>query len=101
METLLPLLIQLASGALGGNLAGSLRRNLSLGTLGNSIAGAIGGGLGGTFIGPMLTGGAAILGADGTIDLPALLALIASGGAGGGALTAIAGLIRSVMATRA
>jgi uncharacterized membrane protein YeaQ/YmgE (transglycosylase-associated protein family) len=59
MEALLPLLIQLASGALGGNVAGSLLKNLSLGTLGNSVAGAVGGGLGGTLLDPLLTGGAA------------------------------------------
>jgi len=50
METLLPLIIQLVSGALGGNVAGSLLKNFSLGTLGNSIAGIVGGGLGGTLL---------------------------------------------------
>ena len=35
METLLPLIIQLVSGALGGNVAGSLLKNFSLGTLAN------------------------------------------------------------------
>ena len=43
MGSLLPLIIQLISGAAGGNLAGSLMKNLSLGTLGNSIAGILGG----------------------------------------------------------
>ena len=38
------LVVQLVSGAIGGNLAGSLLKNLSLGALGNSLAGAIGGG---------------------------------------------------------
>ena len=41
------LLVQLISGALGGNVAGSLLKNLSLGTVGNSLAGIVGGGLGG------------------------------------------------------
>ena len=44
---LVPLLIQLASGAVGGNLAGKLLPNNSLGTIGNSIAGIAGGGIGG------------------------------------------------------
>tara|TARA_B100000809_G_scaffold254204_1_gene291127 strand:- start:572 stop:715 length:144 start_codon:yes stop_codon:yes gene_type:complete len=41
MEEYLPLMIQLASGAIGGNLAGSLMKKFSLGTLGNSIVGMI------------------------------------------------------------
>ena len=40
------LLVQLISGAAGGNIAGSLFKNLNLGTLGNSLAGLVGGGLG-------------------------------------------------------
>ena len=33
MESLLPLIVQLISGAVRGNIAGSLMKNLSLGTL--------------------------------------------------------------------
>jgi len=51
MEEYLPLLIQLVSGALGGNVAGKLLKNMSLGTLGNSIVGILGGGLGGQLLG--------------------------------------------------
>ena len=40
------LLVQLVSGAVGGNVAGSLLKKLSLGTVGNSIVGILGGGLG-------------------------------------------------------
>ncbi len=39
MGNLLPLMIQLVSGVLGVNVAGSLLKKLSLGTIGNSIAG--------------------------------------------------------------
>ena len=42
---ILPLIINLISGAAGGNIVGSLFKNLSLGGLGNSIAGIAGGGL--------------------------------------------------------
>lgn len=42
MEGILPIIIQLISGAAGGNIAGSLMKNLSLGTIGNSLAGIIG-----------------------------------------------------------
>ena len=38
------LIIQLISGAVGGNIAGSAMKQYSLGTIGNSIAGLIGGG---------------------------------------------------------
>ena len=47
---IITLLIQLVSGALGGNIAGSMLKNMSLGTLGNTIAGIVGGGLGGQIL---------------------------------------------------
>jgi hypothetical protein len=40
------LIIQLIAGALGGNAAGNLSKDINLGPVGNSIAGAIGGGVG-------------------------------------------------------
>ncbi|MEQ1671305.1 MAG: hypothetical protein ABL893_10640 [Hyphomicrobium sp.] len=98
MESLIPLIIQLVSGALGGNVAGSLLKNLSLGTVGNSLAGLVGGGLGGQLLGPLLTGGAPAIAAAGGLDPMAILSQVASGGAGGGVLMAVIGLIRSMMA---
>ena len=50
MEGIVGLIIQLVAGAVGGNVVGSLAKNLSLGTLGNSLAGIVGGGLGGTVL---------------------------------------------------
>lgn len=91
------LLIQLASGALGGNVAGSLLKNLSLGTLGNSLAGIVGGGLGGQILGSVLSGGAPAVAASG-LDPMAILTQVVSGGAGGGVLMAVIGIIRSMMA---
>jgi uncharacterized membrane protein YeaQ/YmgE (transglycosylase-associated protein family) len=44
------LIIQLVSGAVGGNVAGQLFKQYSLGTLGNTIAGVVGGGLGGQLL---------------------------------------------------
>ncbi len=58
MEEYLPLIIQLISGAVGGNLAGSLMKNLSMGSLWNSIVGILGGGLGGKVLGMLGLGGA-------------------------------------------
>ena len=51
MENLLPLIVQLVSGAIGGNVAGSLMKKFSMGTLWNSIIGILGGGLGGQILG--------------------------------------------------
>jgi len=36
------LIIQLISGAVGGNIAGAILKNFNLGPIGNSIAGLIG-----------------------------------------------------------
>ena len=44
------LIIQVISGAVGGNVAGAAMKESSLGTLGNSIAGIVGGGVGGTIL---------------------------------------------------
>ncbi len=86
METLLPLIIQLISGAVGGNIAGALLKTFSLGAVGNSLAGIVGGALGGQLI--------AILG-SGILD--GIASDIVSGGIGGGALMIIIGLIKKIM----
>lgn len=90
---ILPLLIQLGSGALGGNVAGSLMKESSLGTLGNSIAGILGGGIGGQVLG-MLGLAAAN---SGGMDLTSILGSIAGGGVGGGILMAIIGFVKKAM----
>ena len=91
METYLPLIIQLISGAIGGNVAGSLMKNSSLGTLWNSVAGILGGGLGGSVLG--MIG----LGTDGGMDLSGILGSVAGGGVGGGIVMVIIGLIKKAM----
>ena len=96
MSGLIPLLIQLASGAAGGNLAGSLMKNLSLGTLWNSVAGIAGGGLGGTIL-SMLGMGMGPEVADGAMNASSIISSLAGGGVGGGALMAIIGLVKNAM----
>lgn len=92
MESLLPLIIQLVSGAVGGNLAGALMKNFSLGPLWNSVVGILGGGLGGQLLGMLgLTTGA------GDLDLAGILGSVASGGVGGGVVMAVIGLIRKAI----
>lgn len=94
MSALIPLLIQLASGALGGNVAGTLLKNLSLGTLGNSVAGAAGGGLGGLILSQVLH----MAPAAGAMDIGSILTQVAGGGVGGGGLLALIGLLRNMTA---
>ncbi len=86
------LIIQLISGAVGGNAAGALMKKFSLGTLGNSLAGILGGGLGGQLLGMlgMASGG-------GDMDLGGIISSLASGGVGGGVVMVIIGMIKNAM----
>ena len=59
---LINLIIQIISGAVGGNVAAGAAKNIDLGAIGNSIVGAIGGGAGGQILGmliPLLANSAA------------------------------------------
>ncbi len=85
------LLIGLASGAVGGNVAGAVMKDKSLGTLGNSIAGIVGGGAGSWILGAL--GLIQKTAGSGNMDLASILGSIASGGVGGGLLMAIIGLL--------
>ncbi len=108
MESLVPIIVQLVAGAIGGGALGQLVKNVNLGTVGNIIAGAIGG-VGGTWLATMIPGldglvsGAAQVAADGGaeamsgLDMGALVGQGATGLVGGGLLTAIAGLIKNSM----
>ncbi len=82
------LIIQLITGAVGGNIGGALLKNLSLGTVGNSIAGILGGGLGGQILGMLGAGGGGMVGN------------VAGGGVGGIVLMAVVGLIKNAMAKK-
>ena len=95
------LIIQLISGAVGGNIAGSALKQYNLGTLGNSIAGVIGGGVGAQIIGALLGGGTGAEAAAGGLDIGSIIGQIASGGVGGGILMVIVGLIKQAMGGQA
>jgi uncharacterized membrane protein YeaQ/YmgE (transglycosylase-associated protein family) len=86
------LIIQLALGAIGGNVGGALLKNLSLGPIGNSLAGIVGGGLGGQLL-SMVMGSGANAGGN-------TVSSIAGGGIGGIVVMAIVGLIKNVMAKK-
>ena len=92
----LPLIIQLLSGAAGGNLAGSLMKGSSLGTLWNSVAGIAGGGIGGSILG-MVSSTAGAAAASGNLDLMSILGSVAAGGVGGGVVMAVIGFIKKMM----
>lgn len=88
------LIIQLISGAAGGNIAGAAMKENSLGMLYNSIAGIVGGGIGGQLLAaimPALAGG-------GGMDIGSIIGDIASGGVGGGVLMVVVGMIKKAMA---
>jgi len=93
------LIVQLISGAVGGNVAGAALKQYDLGKIGNSIAGIIGGGVGAQIIGALVGGGgdAGALAGSGGFDIGTLIAQIASGGVGGGVLMVIIGLIKQAM----
>jgi len=97
LMNIVSLIIQLISGAVGGNVAGAAMKENSLGTLGNSIAGIIGGGLGGTLLQAVLGGAAA---GGGSLDLTTILSNVAGGGVGGAILMAIIGIIKNQMAKK-
>ncbi len=84
------MIIQLLSGAVGGNIAGSFLKQYDLGLIGNSIAGILGGGLGGQILAMLLGGGAAA----GGFDIGFILMQVVGGGVGGGVLMLIVGIIR-------
>ena len=72
---LVELLVSLASGAVGGNIAGALMKDKSLGTLWNSVVGILGGGIGGQ-----------VLGLLGLGEAGGIIANIAGSGIGGAIL---------------
>ncbi|MBT8269752.1 MAG: hypothetical protein HKO67_08615 [Flavobacteriaceae bacterium] len=97
MEDYLPLIIQLISGAVGGNLAGAIMKKFSLGTMWNSIVGILGGGIGGTVLGMLGLGGAETAEAAGSMDLGSIVGSVAGGGVGGGIILAIVGAIKNAL----
>ncbi len=95
------LLVQLVSGGVGGNLVGSLLKQVNLGPVGNTIVGVIGGLLGGQLGGMLGAGGATSASGAGGLDLGALVPGVLGGGGGGAALTAVVGFIRQAISKKA
>jgi hypothetical protein len=89
---LIALIVQWASGVVGGNVAGSLFRSLSLGVLGNSLAGLIGGGIGSQLVNANLRLAATPAVADGP-DVGTLIAQASAAVIGGVILALLVGLL--------
>ena len=94
------LLVQLISGAVGGNVAGAAMKKSNLGTLGNSIAGIIGGGVGAQILSALGMAGAAGGSAATAMSIEQIVSNVAGGGVGGAVLIAIIGAVRKSMAAK-
>ncbi|HEX4415213.1 MAG TPA: hypothetical protein VH107_16395 [Lacipirellulaceae bacterium] len=95
MEQLIPLIVQLISGAVGGNAVGAALKNIDMSALLKTIAGAIGG-VGGGQLASMMGLLTMILGNNaGTGGQVAVNA--GASAVGGVVLTAIVGLIKQAM----
>lgn len=81
-SSIVELLVSLASGAVGGNIAGALMKEKSLGTLWNSVVGILGGGIGGQLLG--------MLG----IDAAGIIGNIGASGVGGAVLLFVVSLFK-------
>lgn len=92
MESLLPVLINLAGGAVGGNVAGAAMKDKSLGTIGNSIAGIVGGGIGGQLLNAL---GVAVT--TGGADLSSMAGSAGGGGVGGAVLIIIVAIVKKAL----
>jgi hypothetical protein len=97
MNFLIPMLLQAAGGAAGGNLLGSMVKGASMGTTGNTIAGALGGALGTSALGSMIPALGAMTG-GGAMDIGSILANLVGGGVAGTVVQMVVGLIKNRMA---
>jgi len=93
------LIVELISGAVGGNAAGALMKDKSLGTLWNSVAGVLGGGLGGAILNAIVPSVGA-LAQGGSLGIGSIIGQIAGGGVGGGVLMVIVSLIKNALAAK-
>ena len=93
MESLLPLIIQIVSGMIGGGVAGGMLKNAAMSMLPKLLAGGIGG-IGGAGILASVMGGGD---ASSMMDMGNLINNVGGGLVGGGVLTGIAGMVMGAM----
>ncbi len=99
MEGILPIIINLISGAGGGTLAGKLLKNFSLGGIGNALVGILGGGIGGQALSALglLGGGGDAMSAGGGMDIGSILGSVVGSGIGGSVLMVVIGFIKKMI----
>ena len=106
METILPLVIQLISGAAGGGIVGNLVKTVGMSMVSKMLLGGAGGLIGGAAasgagpLGGLLGGVLGMAGggdAAGGMDLGSIIGQVAGGAVGGGALTGIGGMLAGMM----
>ena len=95
MNTLLPIIIQVIAGVIGGQAIGVALKNAAIGQLPKILGGAIGGVGGAAILGQLLGGGAVDPAAAATAAGSAFNVDNLVGGAGGGAI--LTGIIGAVM----
>jgi hypothetical protein len=88
------IIINLATGALGGMAAGKASPTFDLGTVGNVVSGLVGGGVLGQVVTLLLP---SIMAAaqSGNLSVGGIISQVIAGGAGGAILTAIVGAIKN------
>ena len=93
------LIIQLVSGALGGNLASFAGKNVNLGWIWNTVLGLAGGAAGGQLLGPIVGPliGVAANASAANLDPMTILSSVLTGGGSGLILTTLAGLVKSMV----
>lgn len=92
---IISLIVQLISGAAGGNVVGALLKNLPVSKILATILGAVGG-AGGGHLAALIPQLAELLGLAG--DNPGMAGAAGAGAGGGALLTLIVGLIKKAMA---
>lgn len=88
------ILINLVSGALGGNAVGKASPSIDMGFIGNTIAGLVGGGALGQVV-SMLMPAVTAAATSGDMSLGGIVTQVIGGGAGGAILTALIGLLKN------
>jgi uncharacterized membrane protein YeaQ/YmgE (transglycosylase-associated protein family) len=87
------LIIELVSGAVGGNIAGALMKDKNLGVLWNSVSGIVGGGLGAVVLQAI---NSSLVSGD-TLSIGGILSQVASGGVGGAVILIVVALIKGLL----
>ncbi len=92
------ILINLISGAVGGNLAGTILKDVPTGWLTRSIAGIVGGGVGGQILSQLgIDPGQLAAGQVGGFDISNIISQVGGGGVGGAIALIVWGYVRKML----